>query len=159
MDASLIIAAAVALTAATMVYDVMEYRLPNRLMLALLALYPFWVWYSPERIYWPLDLFVSLTVLLLGFAFFTFKWLGAGDVKMLAVSFLWVGMAGAWTYAAAFALVGGVMSLGLLFGRPIIAGFYAQDKLPKVLRLRAPIPYGIAIGGGMMWWWFTRVVV
>lgn len=151
---SLVAAAASALTAASMLYDLLYYRLPNYLVLGLLALYPAYVWLAPHEIAWGWSLIVAGGVLLVGVLLYAVGAIGAGDVKFASVAFLWVGAGGALSYFIVFGLLGGLLSVLLLFGRPVIAKFRPQDRLIRVLQLRAPVPYGLALGGALLLRWF-----
>jgi prepilin peptidase CpaA len=151
---SLVVAAAAAITASSMLYDLIYYRLPNYLMLALLLLYPAYVLASPVDIPWGWDLVVALIVLVIGVAVYALGAIGAGDVKFAAIAFLWAGAANGLAYFIVFAIIGGVLSVMLLLGRPILAKFTQQDKLIRVWQLRAPVPYGLALGSALLLLWF-----
>ena len=77
--------------------------------------------------------------------------MGGGDVKMLAVCGLWLEWSMALVhFILGVAILGGILSLLLLAGRPTIAFLASRlkntPKIPRVLSYGEPIPYGIAIG-------------
>ncbi len=147
-----LLAAAIAVTAALMVIDAVAFRLPNIGVLVLLSLYPLWVLLHPEPMHWAWALLIAGVALAIGMGLFGLGILGAGDAKFAAVAFLWAGPEAAWRFFVYFALIGGAMSVVLLTVRPML--YNHQRFLPRLLRRREPIAYGLAIGGGLMlvWW-------
>ncbi len=94
-------------------YDFSFYRIPNILLGMLVVLYGF---YAP--LYLDMNTFLSSLaicagVLVLGFALFSFKLIGAGDAKYLAVASLWMGTHGILYFLFIVSLIGG--GLGILY--------------------------------------------
>src|ERR1700753_3379266 len=82
-----------ALTIAAALTDIREYRIPNKISLALLALYPLHVLASPAPVDWLMAVRVASLVFAGGLTLFFCRMVGGGDVKFLAAASLWAGMA------------------------------------------------------------------
>lgn len=95
----------------------------------------------------------GLAMLAVGFALFSFGWIGGGDAKLFAATALWLGWEHLLYYAVVFSLIGGALTLAILVARrvplPAVLG-----RVGWVARLHAPrggIPYGIALAiGGLV---------
>ncbi len=135
-DAVLI--AFIALLAWAAVSDCLTFTIPNRISLALLALWPAWV-----AVTWPAadplgSLAVGFGVLVLGFAGFNAGVVGGGDAKLLAVVALWAGPARVIDVLMVTALAGGLLALPIL--------------VVLTLRRRAFLAAGgTAASGGSLW--------
>jgi len=82
--------------------DLREFKIRNNLVLALAGLYALYVVLAGEpwmQVLWHVGFAAAMFVVLL--AFYARNWLGGGDVKILTVCFLWVGM----TYALPFTIL------------------------------------------------------
>jgi prepilin peptidase CpaA len=133
---------------AVMWLDATRYTIPNWLVGSLLLAYPFAVFTSPFAVDWQMALAGAALVLVLGYIVFTLRWMGGGDVKLLAALALWVGVKCLADFIFITALLGGVLSLFLWGFRkilPYIPGKPKKEKLPRILQDNAPVPYGIAI--------------
>jgi prepilin peptidase CpaA len=127
--------------------DVAGRRIPNRLVLALVALATVRIgaellggvgFGAPA-----LDLGLALGVFLVGAFVFHFGMIGGGDVKLIAAGVLWTGAGAAGEFLLATAIAGGVLA----------GAFLLQTRLaPRpegAARVRPPsLPYGIAIAAG-----------
>ena len=89
----------------------------------------------------------AFVVLLVGFAFFAFGWIGGGDAKLAAATSLWLGFGMALPFLVYAALLGGMLTLVILGLRampltPLIARFRWIERLhdPK-----SGVPYGVAL--------------
>ena len=71
--------------------DLREFRIPNKISLALLALYPLYVLSSPVPVAWLMALAIGSLVFAAGLTLFFCRLLGGGDVKFLAATSLWAG--------------------------------------------------------------------
>jgi len=136
---------AMALAAAT---DLFTMTVPNRLALVLVA--GFFVAAPLAGLAWPdIGLHVALAVaaLIVTFAFFSFGWIGGGDAKLFAATCLWLGPQALFTYSVYAALIGGVLTLALLFwrGMPLPAMLISQGWLVRLHSPREGVPYGIAL--------------
>lgn len=127
-------------------YDANTYRIPNFISLALLLLFPLYVFTSPLEVEWNMNLMVFLLVLVVGFVMFARGVAGAGDIKLLAIMGLWAGPHYLGLFLFITAISGGLLAAvvaGLAYRRMQIHG------PKKVLALaQAPIPYGVAIAIG-----------
>jgi prepilin peptidase CpaA len=140
-----------ALTIAAALNDLKEFRIPNRISLALLALYPLHVLASPLPIDWLMALAVAGLVFAAGLTLFFCGLVGGGDVKFLAAASLWAGAALTIPLLCVMGLAGGVLALVALGVQNIrryrstgIAGVIVPDTT-----IAAPkLPYGVAIAAG-----------
>lgn len=110
----LVIASALLLQAAWT--DLREYKIRNELILALAGLF---VLYAVLIGQWA-DLkwdfaFAGLMFVVL-VVFYSLGWMGGGDVKILAVAFLWTGLSGALPFAILLALFCGVHTITAKLG-------------------------------------------
>ena len=131
--------------------DVAEYRIPNRINLAIAALYPAHVLASPGSVDWMGGLIVASCALVVGIVLFALRHMGGGDIKMIAATALWAGPLGITDFLIITALVGGVLAIAKL--APVRAGLAmtigrftgVEDKETQFV---AQIPYGVAIAFG-----------
>jgi prepilin peptidase CpaA len=141
----LVFPAAMALAAAT---DLFTMTVPNRIALALVAGF---VLLAPMiGMSWnDVGLHVAMGALglALGFCLFAFGWVGGGDAKLFAATCLWLGPELVFTYAVFAALLGGVLTLGLLFLRavPLPAPLVNQGWLVRLHDAKEGVPYGVAL--------------
>lgn len=128
--------------------DVADYRIPNSLVIASLALYPlFYLTAETQPSLW-MSLVMAVVFFLVGTALFAAGILGGGDVKLIAVTALWVGPSGLVYFVLGMTLCGGLMGLFMMspmrIGSAYVCGqigFYsAHEKLMK-----NELPYGVAI--------------
>jgi prepilin peptidase CpaA len=89
----------------------------------------------------------AAVVLLAGFAFFAFGWIGAGDAKLAAATTLWIGLGLMLPYLIYAALLGGALTLGLLALRrwPLPPLFVGTDWIERLHNNKTGVPYGIAL--------------
>jgi len=139
------------------VSDIISYKIPNKVVLAIILLYPVLVLVSPHRVDWISAILVAAIALAIGFVLFATKKLGAGDAKLMAATMLWAGPILAPPALLICALSGGAIALVMLSpARFVIAGALsslgrssASDSL-----LSKEMPYGIAIAlGGLFVAW------
>lgn len=136
--------------------DILHFRIPNRLSLAIAALWPAYLlagWSAGA----PLDslaggLIAGLGVFAAGFMLFNLGLLGGGDVKLMSATALWAGLAGLVPFVLIVAAAGGILSLGMIAATGV--SYMRQPALrPAALPmwralLRQPAPYGVAIAIG-----------
>ncbi|WP_223300410.1 prepilin peptidase [Vibrio sinaloensis] len=117
--------------------DVMQRRVPNWTLLVLSTVV---VIATPFSLY---QAAISLMILLLGIAAFHFRWLGAGDSKLLAVCAY--GSAEQWPwFILQTAIVGGGLSVViLLYNHLANLGLIKQNPT-------ATVPYAVAISGSAL---------
>ena len=131
---------------AVMYYDATRFIIPNWLVGSLLLLYPVTFFISPVVVDWKMDLLGMLGVFALGYIIFAFRVMGGGDVKLIIVLSLWVGLQNLDMFGFNFAVLGGVLSIAILVIRKIIPFVISnKEKLPRIFRDKEPVPYGLAI--------------
>lgn len=89
----------------------------------------------------------GFALLLVGMGFFGMGWIGGGDAKFVAAASLWVGWADALPYLILATMLGGGLTLLILFYRslPLPALFYRQEWLARLHDRKEGVPYGIAL--------------
>ena len=131
--------------------DLREYIIPNRICLAIAALYPAHVIASgsPEMV--PGALAAAAATFTAGFALFAFRIAGGGDVKLMTAVALWAGPAQIVSFLFMTALAGGLLAAFLA----VRAWRHEAEANPDGtlgLRLYAirgtRVPYGAAIALG-----------
>ncbi len=138
---------------AAAIADVRSFEIPDILSIALLvtaacygAATPGFGWVSH----------VAAAVVMFGVGLFIFSrgWMGGGDIKLLVGTAGWAGLAGLPMQLASVALAGGGLALVLLLSRGVLGRVDAGDpeRLPKLFRTDAPMPYAVAIAAGSWWW-------
>jgi len=128
--------------------DVTGRRIPNRLVLVLVALAAVRIgtaMVDGAGLAGPaLDLGLALAVFLAGAFVFHFGMIGGGDVKLIAAGVLWTGAGAAGEFLLATAIAGGVLAAAFLLQTRI-----APRPEGAAAKLRPPsLPYGIAIAAG-----------
>lgn len=155
-----------ALLVVAAVGDLLTFRIPNWVSLALAGL--FVVAGALAGIGWEafgFHLALAAGLLLLGMGLFALNLLGGGDAKLLAAVGLWMGWAAMGPYLAWAAIAGGILAVLLLLFRKMTL----PERLtapPWVARLHSKhegIPYGIALAAGALMAlpqtiWFELVV-
>jgi prepilin peptidase CpaA len=144
------LALALGLISAAALSDLASYRIPNRLVAPLAALYPPGALLDPAGLD-PWAPAVAALLLALGFALFAWGKLGGGDAKLLAAVGLWAGLADAPAFLLVTCLAGGALSLAAL-GPGRLAATYVAARV-GALRLHqglaaGQVPYGVAIAAG-----------
>lgn len=163
-----------ALLVAACVTDVRVRRIPNPLVLVILAGGLAW---SLATLPWPHALLESASGIGLGFAIWIGFWLagvmGAGDVKFFAAIGAWLGPAMTWRAALAAAIVGGILAVATLVQSRALAP--ALRRLVLALSSgslgvlghaqegenapRRHLPYGVALAiGSLLVAWFPTVI-
>ena len=95
----------------------------------------------------------GFAALVLGFAFFAFRFVGGGDAKLFAAVALWFGYPDVLFYALAVSVAGGGLALIVLwFRRLALPEPFRQDWILRLHDERSGIPYGVAlaVGGGVI---------
>ena len=146
----------VALTiAAAMAVDVATYRIPNALPVALVVLFACAASVSPHPVDWVGHLGAALLLFALGVGCFALRFMGGGDVKLLAGVSLWFGWGMLADYLLIVGLIGGIFGGALLLARryALVGEPYLYQwglSLPRVLRRGEAVPYGLAIGAAAL---------
>jgi len=133
--------------------DLRHYLIPNRYPAAIAAAYLIpAVHQPPSQSLWALGIGVGFFAG--GAALFASRVMGGGDVKLMAATALWSGPGKVLPFIEVIALAGAALALvwlsparRLLPEAPVVPGEHsAEDGMRQ--RLRAPVPYGIAIAAG-----------
>lgn len=89
----------------------------------------------------------AAAVLVVGFAFFAFGWIGGGDAKLAAATTLWLGFGMMLPYVVYASLLGGALTMAILAARR----WPLPDRLRRIAWLdrlhdsKTGVPYGIAL--------------
>ncbi len=136
------------------VSDLLTLTIPNRVSIALAALFIALAVASglgAAAISWHLA--SGALILILGFALFSAGWIGGGDAKLASATAMWLGFDHLGEYALIASLLGGLLTVVILTLRHLpILSMLLSTLMSHVWirRLLAPdtgIPYGIALAG------------
>lgn len=128
--------------------DMRELRIGNWISIALLALYPLWIFATQfEPDIWQ-NAVLCVATFAIGTLLFAMRWLGGGDVKLLAAIALWFDFSAAPSLLLFIAIGGGVLVLVLVPLRRLLPRAVHKRSQWKVLQPSGPIPYGLAIAIG-----------
>jgi prepilin peptidase CpaA len=128
------------------VSDALRMRIPNALILYLLAGFVITVAVSqPGWVDLVAHLAVGLALLGGGVVLFARGWMGGGDVKLLAVTGLWLGPAAMPALLLLTALAGGLLTLVMIVARALGAHRLAGGRIAALRDPMDRVPYGIAI--------------
>ncbi len=141
-----------------LVSDALTMKIPNRISIGLVALYPAWIiatGFPLDQVLMPAAL--ACGMLVAGFIAFDRGWIGGGDAKMLAAITLWSGPALLLPMLLVTTLAGGVMATGAILSeamrrRAVLArgGEVNGPFLTSVVKSKIPYGVAIAIGGGVV---------
>jgi len=131
-------------------FDLKHYIIPNWINLILLLLYPAMVFMNPHPVDWLQGLYAVGVVFGVGFLLFISRLMGGGDIKLLTACAIWCGLTPAlYQFVVITAVLGGIMAIALLILRPVLPWIMIKLRinvaLPKILTMKQPLPYGIAI--------------
>lgn len=126
------------------VTDLREFLIPNRISVAIVALYPAHVLASAQPVDWVGALIACGIVFAVGFALFALRITGGGDVKLLAATALWAGPDLVTPFLLVTAVAGGVLALVKL-GQLRLAHARQGDSAQTSEPLKQNVPYGLAI--------------
>ncbi|NBC33820.1 MAG: peptidase [Alphaproteobacteria bacterium] len=133
------------------VSDLLTLTIPNRVSVAIIALYPAWVFAMWPAVDPLLGLACGLGVLAVSFALFCLKIFGGGDAKFLSAICLWAGPHHLGAVLLTTAVAGGLLAIIVLAyltvrNREFTIVSHALANCQTMAR--EPTPYGIAIGLG-----------
>lgn len=133
--------------------DMLTMTIPNRVPLILLAGFALLAPFS--GLPWSeigLHAGVGFAALVVGLFCFARGWIGGGDAKLFAAAALWFGYQHLLEFALVTAIIGGALTLVILFGRsvPLPAWLARQAWLARLHDAREGIPYGIALACGAL---------
>lgn len=141
---------AMAFAAAT---DLFTMTLPNRLALAIVGF--FFVLAPIAGLGWSdvgLHVALALAALAVTFCMFSMGWIGGGDAKLFAATCLWLGPGAILPYAIYASLLGGALTLMLLFLRqfPLPLLLTSQGWIARLHDPQEGVPYGIALAAAAL---------
>lgn len=130
--------------------DYSTYRIPNRLVLAVAALYPAYVFANFSNVNLIGGVVTAGVLLGICFLLYVKGWTGAGDAKLFAAVGLWAGPDLVVPFVFITTLVGGLISLLVMIRRyfeplAVERGSPLMRILPV---LSVHVPYGVAISAG-----------
>jgi prepilin peptidase CpaA len=154
-----VIAAFLGLLLVAALSDFRDYLIPNRIVGALLLLYPAHVLASPHPVDWQVALIVGGITFVAGFVLFLFKGMGGGDVKLLTAVALWAGAPHFMAFTV-ITLIGALVLATALAARLAADGartaegfslgtFFGALRFSPILKMT--VPYGVAIATGGMY--------
>ena len=150
---SIVWLAFVAIMVAAAVIDLLSYRIPNWLVLGLLALFVTVAALNWSEVPWLSHLAAAILLFGAGILLYAVRQMGAGDVKLLAVAALWSGIFALPRLMVFVSVCGLIGMLVLIVLRLVVPRLQPQGapekwKLPRVLTKGQGIPYAIGIGPG-----------
>jgi prepilin peptidase CpaA len=143
------------------VSDLRSYLIPNRICLAIAALYPvYWLagYFGGTPMDWTGGVLAAALIFAVGFVFFSMGVIGGGDVKLFSAVALWAGLNWLLMLVIIVGVAGGIVSLGIIGAKAAML-----IRLPADVRtvaypggtvgmfraiLKTPAPYGAAIAFG-----------
>jgi prepilin peptidase CpaA len=131
--------------------DLSDYRIPNIIIISLVVLYPVYVLSAPVEVLWGWSLGIAAVFFLIGLALFSAGIMGGGDVKLITVTSLWMGVTSLVPFIWVMSITGGIMSLFMLSSlRATTAFFCGQFGLISVQEkiMTDKLAYGVAIAAG-----------
>ena len=117
--------------------DLREYKIRNELILALAALFVLYTVLTGRWAELKWDVLFAALMFAVMLVFYGLGWMGGGDVKMLAVAFLWTGLSGAMPFAVLLALFCAAHGLIAKFG-------WAKSQDSGAGGLRIPLAPSVA---------------
>lgn len=131
--------------------DLLTLKIPNRVVLALLIGYvvlaPFAGFSTAQLV---LSLLAATAVFALAFGAFACGWMGGGDVKLLTVAALWLGLPQLSAFLLYTSLCGGVLTFAVLACRFLPAGFAQIGWIGRLNGDQMRVPYGVAIAAASL---------
>ncbi len=160
IDAAIMLAFATLLAMAAL-SDFRSYVIPNKLCLAILALYPAHVLASNTPVDWVSGLIAGGIVFGVGLLMFAFRLTGGGDVKLLAAAGVWAGLEMLPMMLLLVAIVGGCYSvfeaIRLQYPQRIWRRIMKRDPVPQTGG-KGIVPYGVAISTGGLYVALTQFI-
>jgi prepilin peptidase CpaA len=95
----------------------------------------------------------GMLVLVVGFTFFAFGWIGGGDAKLMAATALWFGFTLEMVeYLLIGTVYGGLLTIFLISARgyPLPATLSGQSWIARLHDQKSGIPYGIALAAAAL---------
>ena len=126
--------------------DIRDFIIPNRIVGAILVLYPVHASQSLVHVNWGSDLITALVVFFAGAMLFRLQFVGGGDVKLLAAVSLWAGTELVTQMILVTVIAGGVLGMFTLGTNMWVNRGTGLVSIAGLRKER--LPYGAAIGFG-----------
>ncbi len=126
--------------------DIRDFIIPNRIVSGIVLLYPIHASISEVQVNWLADVFAGAAVFFVGAVLFRMKFVGGGDVKLLAAVTIWAGSGLALPMILVTVLAGGFLAV-IAVGNNVWVNRGTGLLTMSSLR-RERLPYGAAIGFG-----------
>lgn len=128
--------------------DMAKLRISNIFPFLVMGLFVAWV----AATGWEADIWhngaLFLGVFALGCALFALRWMGGGDVKLLAACALWFDWNAALPWFVYVTVGGGILALLIMAGRRLVPRTARAGSSLAIFSASGPIPYGVAIALG-----------
>lgn len=165
MIASLVQQAALYCCAGLLVWaavsDLRSYLIPNRIVLAIVAIYPVYLLnglLGGNPVDWSGGVLAAALIFAVGFILFNLHVLGGGDVKLFSAVALWAGLNQLLLLVLVIGVAGGVLALAIVGAKTAIlmrlpanirAVALPEGRFPMLrAAMQTPAPYGAAIAFG-----------
>lgn len=128
--------------------DLFTMTISNRVSIALVVVFlPFALLIGMPAQAIALHLACGGAVLMLTFFLFAMNWIGGGDAKLAAATAVWMGWEHLGEYGLDTALIGGALTLSILYARhlPLPRWAVAIAWITRLHDRGAGVPYGIAL--------------
>ncbi|MEM9626558.1 MAG: prepilin peptidase [Pseudomonadota bacterium] len=142
---------------AACITDLKDFRIPNAIPIALIALFLIRAAATNDIVVWPDHLLAFGVTFFFGLVAFGLGLMGGGDAKLIAATALWFGVTTLPTFLAITAIGGGLFAIMLLALRHLAARQMQSEpparsvSRPKLLDRRAPVPYALPIALSALW--------
>lgn len=143
------------------VTDLRSFLIPNRVCLAIAALYPVYLlagYFGGLPVDWSGGILAGALVFVFGFMLFNIGVMGGGDVKLFSAIALWAGLKLLPALVIIVGLAGGLLSMAIVGGKmaslmrlpaDVRAIAYPHGRFALIrAAMQAPTPYGAAIAFG-----------
>lgn len=121
--------------------DLREFKIRNELVLALAGLFVIYALIAPQWLSLKWDLAFAAIMFLALLVFYALGGMGGGDVKILAVAFLWTGLSGALPFSIFLAIFSGAHAIAAKLG-------WARSQVAESGRRR--IPFAPSVAGALI---------
>ncbi|HKY82450.1 MAG TPA: prepilin peptidase [Sphingobium sp.] len=136
------------LLVAAAIEDMAKLRISNIFPMLVMALFVGWVVATG----WQNDIWrngtLFLAVFALGCGLFALRWMGGGDVKLLAACALWFDWNAALPWFVYVTVGGGILAFLIMAGRRLVPRTVREGSSLAIFAPSGPIPYGVAIALG-----------
>lgn len=146
---------------AVVYFDVTKFIIPNSINITIIALYPIYLFTTPDEVNWQLALAVMLAAFIFGIGIFALNIMGGGDIKLIVALCLWIGWQ-PFTLIQFFtwvALAGGVLALFKILVKFCAKRMKMHRHLPYFIKEEGNIPYGIAIAYSFLFLLWKGVII